>query len=57
MVMQMAKKYVCVAERCKWRVECGPKNAMCSRLNCPHIRILEEVLPTVKWGNLAKKKK
>ena len=53
----MAKKYVCVAERCKWRVECGPKTAMCSRLNCPHIRILEETLPTVKWGNLAKKKK
>lgn len=56
MVKRMAKKYVCVAKHCVWRVDCGLKNAMCSRLNCPNIRIHKESLPTVKWSGLVNKK-
>lgn len=57
MVIQMGRKYVCIAKRCAWRVDCGPHNAVCSRQNCPNIRILEKELPDVRWGNLTKKKK
>lgn len=50
----MAKKYVCIADKCVWRVDCGPNKAICSRTDCPNIRVLKEALPPVKWGNIKK---
>ena len=45
-------KYVCTAERCKWRIDCGGKIAMCSRRHCLNIRNSENGLPPVKWRGI-----
>lgn len=44
--------FVCIAERCKWRVDCSCGKAVCSVYRYPYIRRKTTKLPPIKWEKL-----